>query len=70
MKNIPYYSLPLLIQNVLVGVSHVEIHCAGYLEQWTDESTLGLILNELASDYPTPEKYGINKVRLFLIGKK
>ena len=53
-----------------MGISHVEIHCAGYLEQWTDESTLGLILNELASDYPTLKKYRINKVRLFLIGKK
>lgn len=68
MENIPYYSLLLSIQNVIVGISHIEIHCAEYLEQWIDVSALGLILNELLSQYPAVKKHGINKY-CFLIGK-
>lgn len=45
MENIPYFSLLLFTQNVFVGISHIEIHCAEYSEQWIDVSTLGLKLN-------------------------
>ena len=51
-----------------MGISHIEIHCAQYLEQWIDVSTLGLILSELVSEYLAVKKHGINKV-CFLIGK-
>ena len=61
-------TLLLSIQNVFMGISHIEIHCAQYSEQWIDVSTLGLILSELVSEYLAVKKHGINKV-CFLIGK-
>ena len=42
-----------------MGISHIEIHCAQYLEQWIDVSTLGLILSELVSEYLAVKKHGI-----------
>lgn len=69
MENIPYYSTSLHSKCVHgYQPSHIEIHCAQYLEQWIDVSTLGPILSELVSEYLAVKKHGINKV-CFLIGK-